>query len=387
VNKFFCNLIAALPEFRLQGFVKRYPGLDLLRTLAILWVLLFHAATEGLGQPLGSIGHLGWIGVDLFFVLSGFLIGSQFCQQYARGETPAIGPFYLRRAFRILPAYWAVLALYFCFPVFREASGMQPFWQFLSFTENLLVNSELNRTFSHAWSLCVEEHFYLIFPWLVWVLMRHPSAKVTATVCLVIFGIGLLLRAYIWLHYLDPALEQPGNFVEMIYYPTYTRLDGLMAGVGLAVINWFRPQWWARAMDHPYKILAAGLVSFGFALWIVRHRADFGANVFGFPALALSMALIVVACISPQGLPGKYAVPGAKAIASITFSLYLSHKLSWHLVRTYAPGLVRHGGFQAFIVYTAAAFFSGTILYLAVERPFLHLRDRVGRKPQRSGAA
>jgi len=107
--------------------MKRYPGLDLLRAIAILWVLLFHGMTEGLGSPLPAIGKIGWMGVDLFFVLSGYLIGSQLLKVYANGQVPSVGLFYLRRAFRIVPVYslW-VKYLEACFGLDGCRSGFTP---------------------------------------------------------------------------------------------------------------------------------------------------------------------------------------------------------------------------------------------------------------------
>ena len=354
--------------------LNRHPGLDLLRAIAISWVLLFHGITEGLGAALPGVARLGWMGVDLFFVLSGFLIGSQLLKDYAAGRTPALGAFYLRRAFRILPVFWVITALYFLSPALRESRGIQPCWQFLTFTENFLIDVGRNRTFSHAWSLCVEEHFYLLFPLLVWALMRRPSWKMTTVVCVVLVGGGMLLRAYLWLNH---VATNPGGapFVELIYYPTHTRLDGLRAGVVLAALRWFRPRLWQKAMEHAYPLLGAGLVSLAVAINTAQGRTDFNASVFGFPLLSLSFALIVAACASPMGVLGRVRIPGAGALATVTFSLYLSHKMTWHAVRTWWPGLVQHGGAQAFCVYAGAALLVGSLLYLGIERPFLRLRQ------------
>lgn len=357
--------------------INRYPGLDLLRAIAILWVLLFHGMTEGLGAPLPALAKLGWMGVDLFFVLSGYLIGSQLFKTYVIGDTPGIGLFYLRRAFRILPTYWVVVALYFIFPVLRESSGMQPCWQFLTFTENFLVDYQHNRTFSHAWSLCVEEHFYLVFPLLIWLLMRRPSWKLTVATCVLVLGGGMLLRAHIWSTYVSVPHPRGMPYVELIYYPTYTRLDGLLAGVALASIQWFRSRVWRWAMDNSYLLLGVGLIATAMAIGIARARTSFDASVFGFPLLSLSLALIVAACMSPKNVLGKFRVPGAQAIATVTFSLYLSHKMIWHAVRTFWPESVTTGGTQAFLVYASSAFLFGALLYFAIERSFLQLRKSI----------
>src|SRR5579862_7992291 len=138
-----------------------------MRAIAILWVMLWHMHWLLHPSLLTGLGRYGWMGVDIFFVLSGYLIGSQLLRPYTRGSQPSIGGFYLRRAFRVLPAYLTVLLLYFTVPGFREAPGLSPAWQFLTFTENFRINYATDQAFSHVWSLCVEEHFYLILPLLV----------------------------------------------------------------------------------------------------------------------------------------------------------------------------------------------------------------------------
>src|SRR6185295_2401640 len=98
----------------------------------------------------------GWSGVDLFFVLSGFLITRQLLAGMGMRE------FYLRRALRILPLYWTALVLYFAIPGFAERSGIAPLWKFLLFVQNIGLDAATEGAFSHAWSLCIEEHFYLV---------------------------------------------------------------------------------------------------------------------------------------------------------------------------------------------------------------------------------
>ena len=118
----------------------------------------------------------------------------------ARGGTPSLRDFYLKRAFRILPAFWAVLALYLLWPGFREAPGMEPWWKFALFVVNLDIDYAANAAFSHAWSLCVEEHFYLLFPALAMLLARRPSAMKFWAVCVAVLLGGVALRSGIWLH-------------------------------------------------------------------------------------------------------------------------------------------------------------------------------------------
>ncbi len=100
----------------------RLPGLDLLRAIAVVWTMLFHSfLVGGLGGDWAWAQRYGWMGVDLFFVLSGFLISSQVLKPLANGSRFSFVEFYLRRAFRILPAFWAVLAVYLLWPASPRA--------------------------------------------------------------------------------------------------------------------------------------------------------------------------------------------------------------------------------------------------------------------------
>ena len=211
--------------------------------------MLFHSfLVGGVGADWAWLQRYGWMGVDLFFVLSGYLIGSQVLKPLADGRRFSFREFYLRRAFRILPAFWAVLAVYLLWPGFREAPGMEPWWKFVGFFLNLSIDYGRNAAFSHAWSLCVEEHFYLVFPLLAWLLAKRPSVAGFVALCAAIVIGGIVLRTSLWLHF--DALQPARNwFVEDIYYPTWNRLDGLLAGVILAVWKTYRPGSWARVAE------------------------------------------------------------------------------------------------------------------------------------------
>jgi peptidoglycan/LPS O-acetylase OafA/YrhL len=233
------------------------PGLDLLRAIAVLWTMQFHGfIVGGLGEDWHWLERYGWMGVDLFFVLSGYLIGGQLLRPLARGESPSLRDFYLKRAFRILPAFWVVLAIYLLWPGFREAPGMEPWWKFALFVVNLDIDYASNAAFSHAWSLCVEEHFYLLFPALALLLARKPSATKFWIACIVVLLGGIALRTGAWLHF-DALQPQRAWFVEDIYYPTWNRLDGLLMGVMLATWQAYRPDSWARMAKHANVVRVA----------------------------------------------------------------------------------------------------------------------------------
>lgn len=359
----------------------KYPGLDLLRAIAIVWVMLFHSyLVGGLGESYSWLSRYGWMGVDLFFVLSGFLIGTQVLAPLARGGRLSFRDFYIRRAFRILPAFWVVLALYLAFPVLREAPGLESWWKFVTFTLNLSIDYANNAAFSHAWSLCVEEHFYLVFPLLAWAMLRKPSVAKFVGLCVLLVGAGIALRSTAWLH--DTALAANGGvqrnwFVEDIYYPTWARLDGLLAGVVLATFKVFRPQRWERGQARANIVLLLGLGVMAMALWLFKQRTGLLGNAIGWPVLSLGLALLVFAGAGNRSVIARWRVPAAAWLAAISYSLYLVHKAVFPLVEAaWGPALEGHG-VVAFCVYGIAALLAGAALYYTVERPFLRLRERM----------
>ncbi|MBB2806875.1 acyltransferase family protein [Xanthomonas arboricola] len=359
----------------------RYPALDLLRGLAIVWVMLFHSfVVGGLGPDWTWLSRYGWMGVDLFFVLSGFLIGTQVLRPLARGQRLDFKEFYLRRAFRILPAFLLVLVIYMAWPDFRESPGLAPWWMFVTFTLNLFVDYGRDAAFSHAWSLCVEEHFYLVFPLLATLLLRRPSATRFGVLCVLVVVAGIALRAGIWWH--NTALDSAGVglqrnwFIEDIYYPTWNRLDGLLAGVVLAVLKVFRPTLWQRLQQHGNAILCAGVAILALALWLFRERTGLLGNAVGWPVLSLGLALLVLAGTASSGVLGGLRVPGAAWLAAISYSLYLTHKAVFHLTQGWFGPALEGRGVLAFAVYGLVAVLGGALLHYAVERPFLQLRDR-----------
>ncbi|HEY8682640.1 MAG TPA: acyltransferase [Rhodanobacter sp.] len=356
--------------------MNRLPGLDLLRAIAIVWVMLFHSfVVGGLGPDFGWLSRYGWMGVDIFFVLSGFLIGTQVLRPLQRGEPLSFGGFYARRAWRILPAFALVLALYAWFPALREAPGLQSCWQFATFTLNLLTDYDSHQAFSHAWSLCVEEHFYLVFPLLAWWLTRRPSMPKFIGACTGVVVLGIALRSGVWLH--DAAVDPPRNwFIEDIYYPTWMRLDGLLMGIMLATLRVYRPRLWTRLQARANLVLMVGVAATCFAFWLFRDRTGLLANAIGWPWLSFGFGLLVFAGADRRSLIGRWRLPGAGWIAGISYSLYLSHKIAFHLVQTTFGARLQGHPLLAFATYALAALALGATLHYLVERPCLCLRER-----------
>src|SRR6188472_4134161 len=249
------------PRFRNR---ERQPGLDLLRALAIVVVVVYHAALFGFKLP-GRVDRFGWIGVDLFFVLSGYLIGGQLLASLARDQRIKLGRFFTRRALRIMPAYFVVLAIYFLLPAWREYPEMsQPLWKFLFSFQNIALHG--GTAFSHAWSLAVEDHFYLALPFILPVVFWRPRAAIILSGAILLCGV--LLRAVLASQNATDTGVSFRGFQAWIYYPTWTRLDPLVFGVVLAAIERFRPNWWQRLINcAPWLWLPAlGLIVYALYL-------------------------------------------------------------------------------------------------------------------------
>ncbi len=347
--------------------------------------MLYHASLFGLASTDFWVVRFGWMGVDLFFVLSGFLIAGQLLRPFARGLKPDYRRFFARRWLRTAPAYAAVVAAYFLVPAIRERPGIQPMWQFLTFTENLLIAPPLPKAFSHAWSLCVEEQFYLVLPALVALLAIRPSPPkiVGAIVAVLIFGMAA--RGYLWLH--DVAIRpfdiaakpNAGAYMRLIYWPTWARMDGLLFGVAAATIQTLRPRLWARLTGRPNVLLALGIVGVGASSVVFGGSVVVGflPAVFAFPMLAFSIALIVAAASEQRSLIGRAAIPGVGVLSSGAYSLYLSHKAVFQTVAAawrHVPPQFQNIELPAAVL---AAFAVGAALYWLVERPFLRVRDRL----------
>src|SRR6059058_2139429 len=371
--------LAIDPRFRNR---ERQPGLDLLRALAIIVVVVYHAAHFGFKLP-GRVDRFGWIGVDLFFVLSGYLIGGQLLAPLARNQRIKLGRFFTRRALRIMPAYFVVLAIYFLLPTWREYPDMsQPLWKFLLSVQNIALHG--GTAFSHAWSLAVEDQFYLALPFLLLFLYRRPRAAII-TPCLIVFG-GIGLRAFLAAQ--NPSVDGSGvsfrGFQAWIYYPTWTRLDPLVFGVALAAIEEFRPTWWKRLINCAPWLWLPGLGLIAYALYLGETKnLTINACVWQFPLIAVGMAALLVCAVSPRLPLCRVAIPGAAFIASIAYRAYLIQKLAIHFVAQFCNDhSIALTSTSAFIGVELSVYAVAAVLFFAVERPFLQLRKRIApRKP------
>jgi len=337
-------------------------------------VVSYHAGIFGFALP-GGVHRFGWIGVDLFFVLSGYLIGGQLLAPLARGQPIKLGRFFARRALRILPAYLVILAIYFLLPAWREYPGISPLWKFILSVQNIGLHG--GTSFSHAWSLAVEDQFYLLLPFVLLFLIRGRRTALLVPIAIVLGGFAL--RWYLAVQNLGETGVDFRGFQTWIYYATWTRLDPLVFGVALAAIEKFRPQWWNRLLN-----LAPWLWLPGFTLIVSAFLIEEPGMInvtsclWQFPLIALGMALLLICALSPRLPFGRIAIPGAAFIASIAYSTYLVQKLVMNLVLQFCAA---HGLaltlVPALIGVELCVYVAATILFFAIERPFLQLRHRI----------
>lgn len=364
-------------ENPLQNKQSKLYGLDHLRALAILLVLIYHYGLSCFDQPLWvlSAGKFGWTGVDLFFVLSGFLISSQLFVQIKSGKQISLREFFLKRFFRILPAFWVVLLIYFWIPGFHEREGLPPFWKFLTFTQNFGLNIGNHSTFSQVWSLCVEEHFYLLLPLILLFLLYTNLFKRSVWLLAGIFLFGFGIRFFIWEHF---VLPDHGLWYQYIYYPTYNRLDGLLIGVAIAGLVHFRPVFWERISGFGNHFILLSMLVLTGAWFLCSDQHSFSATILGFPLVSLGYGLLVMGAISPNSFLYRWQSKSITLIATLSYAIYLTHKGIIHVIQLAFKNFDLDTNTNLMLVVCAiACLFGALALNLAVEKPFMRWRNYI----------
>jgi peptidoglycan/LPS O-acetylase OafA/YrhL len=331
----------------------------------------------------------GWVGVDLFFVLSGFLItgilyNAKSCDGYFRN-------FYARRMLRIMPLYFGFLffAIFILprlpFKIYQDLSvsnadalslGLYFYNVRLAFTERTL-------SFFHPfWSLAIEEHFYLFWPWIVWALRRRALMQL----CCVVSATSILLRVMVLLN---------GAWPMSAFFLTPCRLDSLLAGSFVA-LAWRDPADWVRLNRYARQlVLGAGCLLFGMALGQrhflpdvtpqqVGHDAAVNASLVltvGITALAIFFAgLVALAVDATEGSRLRRVLEGRhlQAIGKYSYAIYVFHTLILlTTVRLFSP-LAYVPAFIAkpvAVLWTlSASFVAAWLSYHLYEKHFLRLK-------------
>ncbi len=369
---------ASLPQ------AQRLHGLDTVRAAAILLVFAYHYMVFVSRTPtFGWLSQVGWVGVDLFFVLSGYLIANQIFAGQMQGCELSLKAFYARRLLRTLPNFYAVLALYFAWPDAMGGTAPPPLWRFVTFTQNVFLQP--GTAFSHAWSLCIEEQFYLLLPAVALLGARHVrSVRVGWVILVGTMLSAVALRAALWSRFGRQADGAIAGYHPNIYYATWARIDEFLPGVAVAMLKNFHPALWQRAMRWPRAsfLLAALCTAVMLGAMLLFYEIDsygygFAMTAFGYSLLATAFALLTLSALTPGSVLHRVRVPGATALAAWSYAIYLTHKAIAGIVQRM---LVAHGvGADSWVavgVIAPACILGGWMLYRSIETPFMSWRDR-----------
>ncbi len=391
------------------------PFLDGLRALAILAVIAFHSLIQApelafavRDSAIGRVMLRGGMGVDLFFVLSGYLIGGQLLREGLESGRVGLGRFYVKRFFRIFPAYYLVLAAvcaWVLWQPFYDAilRGTDPGAAIgLAWSNVLYLNNYAgSRVMPWSWSLAVEEHFYLVVPLLVGlVLVRIPAAARTALLW-ALFVVPWVARYLAWQSLgIDPIPTGvvPGEnvdraadavaWMDRVAVPSHTRFDGLVVGVLCAnaqVSSERARRRWSGA---------GGLALTGLALLVLWvYLAGKGGQPIGpvastmlFGPAALAFGGLLQHCLYRERswLRRVLSFRGFYPVARVSYGMYLLHPILIAALGVTAlhPWLagVGHPLLAALLLValnTAVAYVAAVVMFLGWEWPMMRLRERV----------
>jgi peptidoglycan/LPS O-acetylase OafA/YrhL len=309
---------------------QRYlPGLDGLRALAVLAVIAFHVQ---LGWAPG-----GLLGVGVFFTLSGYLITDLLLGRWSEDGRLHLGDFWLRRARRLLPALFAMLAVVSAWvtladrselaglrPAVASAAGYVSNWYFIVHNNSYFARFGPPSPLEHLWSLAVEEQFYLAWPWLLLVgvlCLRRGRATAARWLALPTLALGAASAVAM------AGLYHPGLDPTRIYEGTDTRAFGLLAGAALAMV------WPSRRLGRPplaarLTLDAAGVAGLAVIALLVWRVGQYSAFAYrgGLVILSLATVAVLAAAVCPGGQLARALGAGPLRWLGVrSYGIYLWH--------------------------------------------------------------
>lgn len=347
--------------------------LDVLRLLAVSLVLFRHLtpapvseAGPWLHQLTLTLAIGGWIGVDLFFVLSGYLVSGLLFVEFQRSGQIKAGRFLLRRGLKIYPPFWLLIAVTL---LYGMLSGQSFVWQRVA-AELLFIQNYLPGLWPHTWSLAIEEHFYLGLCIAVWVLTSQCwGLRSIPWFCLAICIGCLLLRI---LTAQQHSYTHAGNL-----FPTHLRADSLMFGVLLSYLSHFTGAL-ALFREAAVRYLAAALALLGFVPFFLTKlgKADW-IHTYGLSLLYLCAGLLMMALLYTQLRPNRLLALLAR-IGACSYAIYL-----WHFpIKVWTPDIFSLviGGQPSWtefaVIYLSLSLAGGVLITRLLEAPVLKARDR-----------
>ena len=357
--------------------------LDVLRTAAVLLVLIRHIQIlypgdhTLVGRILEAFQRAGWIGVDLFFVLSGFLVSGLLFKEFQRFGEIKIISFLIRRALKIYPAFY-----FFLFVTVTLRSLKHPLELNRFFSELFFVQNYFPAIWNHTWSLAVEEHFYLALSGLFFLILKIKTKKQDPFRGLppLFFLLAALLLSFRLMRSTQPFSHMTHTF------PTHLRLDSLFFGTFLSYLFHFRK----NVLDQINKKLGRWLGWIGAACFVPAFYFTIEEtpwlHTYGFSVIYFGAGCILLHAIL-NGLNTNTASRLLGYVGSDSYSIYIWHirilnVLMVPLMRKNLPGLAWQAGA---LIYIVLCFCIGILIAKMIEIPALKLRDRL--IPSRVGAA
>ena len=368
-----------LDRGRRAGEMGYLPGLDGLRAIAIIGVLLYHAGIDWIPG--------GFLGVDVFFVLSGFLITSLILEEYDRSGRVDFKKFYLGRARRLLPAVVlllvvvgaAVLVVYQdALSAFREDALATIFyvnnWWYVLADQSYFEATGRPPLLKHLWSLSVEEQFYLIWPAIALFLVRRGGRPLVRRIALVASLLSTVWMLYLAIRSGYPLDADPSR----AYFGTDSHSMGLLVGAALATV--WRPGRLPSSVDHVHRglITGIGVVTLLVVLSFFAFVGEFTPWLYrgGFLALAAFTAVLIAAVTHPASPLGPLLGIGVlRYLGRRSYGIYLWH---WPIFMVTRPGIdVPWSEPVTFAVRITATLLIAEVSYRLVEMPIR--RGAIGR--------
>lgn len=336
--------------------------LDVVRGLAIVLALGWHFNERTGNVVLGALTapgrSFGWAGVDLFFVLSGFLLGRLVLKEQARTGRFDGRRFTARRLLKLWPVLYVFLAV-------QALAGSEPLTSYL-WQNALHVQNYAGTSLSHLWSLAVEEHYYLGLALLFPLFARRFSPRVLATVLVGILVAALALRIWGATHGVSDVRLQ---------WRTHFRFDSISAGVLLALVSVHWPERFEQL--HRQRRLLLGVLALGTVhLLTVGKQGPLGTTV-GFTVAYLTAAALLLLIYRAQWVTRVRVISVPMAmLGRYSYGIYIWHLFAAQTVLSLLPGPEPTGALAQVVEY-AAAIGVGVLATVAVEKPVLKLRDRL----------
>jgi peptidoglycan/LPS O-acetylase OafA/YrhL len=344
-----------------------YPQLDGLRAVSVFLVLMTHMQDLSLPAALAWISLFGWVGVDAFFVLSGFLITS-ILLTYKPGPR-AFGVFVLRRTLRTWPLYFAVLLLAFL-TIRHNPAGMKIDWVSHVFFLQNYAPEFIARSLGPTWSLCVEEHFYIVWPFLIFLFPRRVLLWAMPAIFVALPFIRL------W------GLHHAFTY-KQLYSETQFHLDGLTAG-SLVAIMVTRYSLCSRAIIWAaYTCMVIGIGTSVAGYWHGWIATEGNNIVFGFTSLAVTFAGLLMFLLTKESsvLARTFSFGPVRYIGRISYGIYLLHAglfsfLAQH-VQHRLPGALAESWVIAIPLRIGVTVCVAALSYRFFESPILRVKDRL----------